>query len=110
MAEKTEAVCVVYCLCFLGRTFVINPCILLYDAMVFLHSIIIIIIQLLVNDNCNYGSVRLVNGRTRNEGIVEVCLNGVWSTIKSYRWNTLDAEVVCRQLGMPWECESYNHT
>ena len=52
--------------------------------------------------------MRLVNGRTRNEGIVEVCLNGVWSTIKSYGWNTPDAEVVCRQLGMSWECESYH--
>ena len=43
-----------------------------------------------------------------SEGIVEVCLNGVWGNIHS-GWNTPDAEVVCRQLGLSWECESYNH-
>ena len=43
------------------------------------------------------------------EGIVEVCLNGVWGTIISSGWNTPDAEVVCRQLGLSWGCESYDH-
>ena len=44
-----------------------------------------------------------------SEGIVEVCLNGVWGNIISSGWNTPDAEVTCRQLGLSWECESYNH-
>ena len=43
-----------------------------------------------------------------SEGIVEVCLNGVWGYILS-GWNTPDAEVVCRQLGLSWECESYHN-
>ena len=84
----------------------IHPCIyVILDAVIF-HCIL----NFLVNDSCNYGSVRLVNERTRNEGIVEVCLNGVWSNIKYSGWNTPGAEVVCRQLGMSWECESYNHS
>ena len=62
----------------------------------------------LANDSCDNGSVRLVNGTTMSEGIVEVCLNGVWGNIISSGWNTPDAEVVCRQLGLSWECESYD--
>ena len=53
--------------------------------------------------------MRLVNGTVTSEGIVEVCLNGVWGSIISSGWNTPDAEVVCRQLGLSWGCESdYN--
>ena len=64
----------------------------------------------LANDSCVNGSVRLVNGTTMSEGIVEVCLNGVWGNIVySFRWNTPFTEVVCRQLGLSWRCESYNH-
>ena len=63
----------------------------------------------LANASCDTGSVRLVNGTTMSEGIVEVCLNGVWGNIISTGWNTPDAEVVCRQLGLLSECESYNH-
>ena len=49
-----------------------------------------------------------------SDGIVEVCLNGVWGNIiidyyYEPSWNTPAAEVVCRQLGLSWECESYNN-
>ena len=64
----------------------------------------------LANDSCDNRSVRLVNNETTTiEGIVEVCLNGVWGTIISSGWNTPAAEVTCLQLGLSWECESYNH-
>ena len=66
----------------------------------------------LVNDSCDTGSVHLLNGTTMFDGIVEVCLNGVWGNVISSRnthaWNTPAAEVVCRQLGLSWECESYS--
>ena len=64
---------------------------------------------IIANDSCDNGSVRLVNGTTMSDGIVEVCLNSVWGNIISYGWNSPDAEVVCRQLGLSWRCESYNH-
>ena len=69
----------------------------------------------LANDSCDTGSVRLVNGTTMFDGIVEVCLNEVWGNIIMdyhyyyyyyYEWNTPAAEVVCRQLGLSWGCES----
>ena len=43
--------------------------------------------------------MRLVNGPTHTEGRVEICFNGVWGTLCDDGWNTVDANVVCDQLG-----------
>lgn len=49
--------------------------------------------------------LQLVGGASEREGRVEVCMNGVWSTICDESWNNVDAGVICYQLGYPRESQ-----
>ena len=52
---------------------------------------------------CSDADIRLVNGTSPNEGIVELCSGEVWLTVSLCDAN-LDrnnALVACRQLGLP---------
>ena len=50
--------------------------------------------------NCQNGDVRLVGGTFVAEGRLEVCTNGIWGSVCGTGFNTIDAYVVCKELGL----------
>ena len=49
---------------------------------------------------CLDGDVRLIGGSGYIRGRVEVCYGQVWGTVCGSDWGTVEAQVVCRQLGL----------
>ena len=48
------------------------------------------------------GDIRLRQGHTEQEGRVEYCLDGVWTSLCEPYWREVDAAVVCKQLGLQY--------
>ena len=46
--------------------------------------------------------IRLIGGTNVNEGRVEIYHNSEWIAVCDDQWDTNDATVVCRQLGLPY--------
>ena len=55
--------------------------------------------------------VRLVGGKSENEGRVEIYYNNTWGTVCGDRhWNQLDSSTVCRQLGYTVAIQNHHST
>ena len=52
---------------------------------------------------CIDGDVRLVDGTERTDGRVEVCYSNVWGRVCDSSWSSVEAGVVCKQLGYQGE-------
>ncbi|XP_071943825.1 uncharacterized protein [Antedon mediterranea] len=51
---------------------------------------------------CEFQPVRLVGGDSLIDGFVEIYNDGSWGTICSKDWGTVEADVVCNQLNLPY--------
>ena len=49
--------------------------------------------------DCVSGDIRLINGTSKSQGRLEVCIGNVWGTVCGRSWDTYDSQVVCKQLG-----------
>ena len=60
---------------------------------------------------CVPGTIRLVGGPTPIMGRVEVCSRAVGTSWQSVcggnNWDTNEAKVVCRELGLPFQSKFY---
>ena len=69
---------------------------------------IIINKRLVTYSGCGGNAIRLVGGRNKFEGRVEVCQGGQWKTVCNDGWDRshVEAQVVCRQLGFAEDSRS----
>lgn len=55
---------------------------------------------------CGDGDMRLIDGVTEYDGVVEICRNNVWGLITlDANFSQIEAGEICNQLDMPHDCE-----
>ena len=60
--------------------------------------------------NLTMSPIRLVNGSTKYSGRVEILHNGQWGTVCDDNFNTSEAQVACRSLGLLRFVVIFQHT
>ncbi|XP_047509687.1 protein bark beetle isoform X2 [Pieris napi] len=51
--------------------------------------------------------IRLLGGKTQFEGRLQVRVDGKWGTVCNYKWNIINAALVCNQLGLALNPEDW---
>ena len=64
-----------------------------------LSQYVIVSTSLFVGDDVKEGDIQLVAGSYLWQGLVEIFLDGIWGRINYDGATSIDARVVCRQLG-----------
>ncbi|KAL5479344.1 hypothetical protein EMCRGX_G022857 [Ephydatia muelleri] len=63
-------------------------------------ALMVALVSWRVDGLCVDGGIRLMGGRAQTaDGRVEVCYNNVWGRVCDSSWSSLEAGVVCKQLG-----------
>ena len=60
-----------------------------------------------VRSSCVHGDLRLQDGSSATEGIVEICMDGIWGNICGAFLDNNAATVMCRQLGFFQQGKKY---
>ena len=47
------------------------------------------------------GTLRLYDGSTENEGILEIFHDNRWGSICGHSWDSIDSNIACKQMGFP---------
>ena len=67
--------------------------------------------MIFVTAPCTSGQLQFAGGNIPNEGRVEICIStNVWGTVCDDSWSSIDATVVCRQLGYSTQGQKQAHT
>ena len=64
----------------------------------FKHVVTIILFVFIESEGCVNGSLRLIGGNTMLEGILQICIDGVWGVICN-RLTTKEMSIACAQMG-----------
>ena len=62
------------------------------------------------NVGCTNGEMRLTGGKVSSEGVVELCVSGVWTLVGLDSWDENDASVVCLNINSDTKCMHYLHS
>eukprot|EP00731_Ephydatia_muelleri_P038389 Em0742g1a len=72
-------------------------------------ALMVALVSWRVDGLCVDGGIRLMGGRAQTaDGRVEVCYNNVWGRVCDSSWSSLEAGVVCKQLGYQVECTDWS--
>lgn len=75
----------------------------MFQALILFQSYMITVKKCFLLGNSTVNDVRLNNGQSQFEGVLEIELDGVWRNPCYYRFDQNEANVICRTLGKRYD-------